>query len=210
MSLVSLKNISKSFGKNKILEDFNLEIEKGESIAIVGDSGSGKSTLLNIIGMLDDCDSGELVIAGKKKLTSSSKDAEKLRRYEIGYIFQNFALIDNMTVSENLDIALAYRKKSENKETIKANMLEEMGLRDKLNNKVYELSGGEQQRISISMVFLKPCSIILADEPTGSLDDTNKEIIMNLLQRVHKDGKTIIIVTHDKDVSKICERIVKL
>lgn len=210
MSLISLKNINKSFGTNKILNDFNLEIQKGESIAILGDSGSGKSTLLNIIGMLDDFDSGALIVAGNKNLKPSSKDAEKLRRYEIGYIFQNFALVNNMTVSENLDIALAYRKDIENKEDAKIKMLEKIGLKDKLMSKVYKLSGGEQQRISVSMVFLKPCNIILADEPTGSLDNMNKEIIMGFLREANSAGKTVVVVTHDRDVSKVCERIVKL
>ncbi|AFS77143.1 putative macrolide export ATP-binding/permease protein [Gottschalkia acidurici 9a] len=210
MSIISLKNINKSFGSNKILDNFNLEIEKGEFIAIVGESGSGKSTLLNIIGMLDDFDSGELIVSGNKNLKSSSKDAEKLRRHEIGYIFQNFALIDNVTVSENLDIALTYRDDIKDKENVKLKILKEIGLPDKINSKIYELSGGEQQRVSISMVFLKPCNIILADEPTGSLDDINKEIIMDFLKKVNKGGKTVIIVTHDKDVSKMCNKIVKL
>lgn len=210
MSVISLKNINKSFGSNKILENFNLEIKKGESIAILGKSGSGKSTLLNIIGLLDEFDSGEFNILENKNIKPSSKEAEKLRRYEIGYIFQNFALIDNVTVSENLDISLAYRDDIEDKNIAKLKMLEEVGLEDKIDSKVYELSGGEQQRVSIAMVFLKPCNIILADEPTGSLDDMNKKIIMEFLEKANKDGKTLIIVTHDKDVSKICERIVEL
>lgn len=210
MSIISLKNINKSFGSNKILENFNLEIKKGESIAILGESGSGKSTLLNIIGLLDDSDSGEFNILENKNIKLSSKEAEKLRRYEIGYIFQNFALIDNITVSENLDIALTYRGDIEDKNTEKLKILKEVGLEDKIDSKIYELSGGEQQRVSVAMVFLKPCNIILADEPTGSLDDMNKEIIMEFLEKANKDEKTLIIVTHDKDVSKICERIVEL
>ena len=210
MSIISLKNINKSFGNNKILDDFNLEIKKGESIAIIGESGSGKSTLLNIIGLLDDFDSGELMISGVNDVKPSSKEADKLRRYEIGYIFQNFALIDNMTVSANLDIALTYRDDIKDKEDAKLKILEEVGLKDRINSKIYELSGGEQQRVSISMVFLKPCNIILADEPTGSLDDMNKKIIMKFLEKAHEDEKTITMVTHDREVSKICERIVEL
>lgn len=210
MSIISLKNIKKSFGTNNILNNFNLEIAEGEFIAILGGSGSGKSTLLNIIGMLDSFDSGEFIIAGNKNLKPRSKDAELLRRYEIGYIFQNFALIDNITVSQNLDIALEYRKGIENKEEEKNKILERIGLRNKKNSKVFELSGGEQQRISIAMVFLKPCNIILADEPTGSLDSTNKNIVINFLKEANLAGKTVIVVTHDKSVSNICERVIKI
>lgn len=210
MSIVSLKNINKSFGSNKVLKDFNLEIKEGESIAIVGASGSGKSTLLNVIGMLDSFDSGELVIAGKQISNPNSKEAEMLRRYELGYIFQSFALVDNMTVSENLDIALEYRKDIKDKENEKIKTLKKVGLEDKLNTKVYKLSGGEQQRISVSMISLKSCNIILADEPTGSLDDKNKEVIIDFLKDANSLGKTIILVTHDKSVSEICKRIVTL
>lgn len=210
MGIVSLKNINKSFGSNKVLKDFNLEIKEGESIAIVGISGSGKSTLLNIIGMLDSFDSGELVIAGKQISNPNSKEAEMLRRYELGYIFQSFALVDNMTVSENLDIALEYRKDIKDKENEKIKTLKKVGLEDKLNTKVYKLSGGEQQRISVSMISLKSCNIILADEPTGSLDDKNKEVIIDFLKDANSLGKTIILVTHDKSVSEICKRIVTL
>lgn len=210
MSLISLKNISKSFESNQIISNFNLEIKQGESVAIVGPSGSGKSTLLNIIGMLDYFDSGELIISGKKNLNPNSKDAEMLRRYEIGYIFQNFALIDNMTVSKNLDIALEYRKDIKNKEDEKIRVLKKVGLENKLNDKIYKLSGGEQQRISVAMVFLKSCNIILADEPTGSLDELNKEIIIDFLKEASSLGKTIILVTHDKTVSKICDRVITL
>lgn len=131
-----------------------------------------------------------------------------MRRYEIGYIFQNFALADNMTVSENLDIALTYRNNIKDKEDIKIKSLEKIDLKDKLNSKVYELSGGEQQRVSITMVSLKPCNIVLADEPTWSLDDMNKKIVMDFLEQANSNGKTVVIVTHDTDVSKICNRII--
>ena len=175
----------------------------------MGDSGVRKSTLLNMIGLLERPDSGSLTICGEENPQINSKTTTLLQRNILGYLFQNYALVDNMTVNQNLDIALEYRK-VKNRKLAKKQALERVGLSGKLKNKVFELSGGEQQRIAIARLMLKPCEIILADEPTGSLDDNNRDIVIGLLKEFNEQGKTIIIVTHDKVVSGVCERVVQL
>lgn len=209
MYAIKLEDIHKRYGKNVIFDDFNLSVKKGEMVAIVGDSGVGKSTLLNMIGLLERPDSGSLTICGEENPQINSKTTTLLQRNILGYLFQNYALVDNMTVNQNLDIALEYRK-VKNRKLAKKQALERVGLSGKLKNKVFELSGGEQQRIAIARLMLKPCEIILADEPTGSLDDNNRDIVIGLLKEFNEQGKTILIVTHDKAVSGVCEREVQL
>ncbi len=209
MYAIKLEDIHKRYGKNVIFDDFNLSVKKGEMVAIVGDSGVGKSTLLNMIGLLERPDSGSLTICGEENPQINSKTTTLLQRNILGYLFQNYALVDNMTVNQNLDIALEYRK-VKNRKLAKKQALEKVGLSGKLKNKVFELSGGEQQRIAIARLMLKPCEIILADEPTGSLDDNNRDIVIGLLKEFNEQGKTILIVTHDKVVSGVCERVVQL
>lgn len=208
--MISIKNLYKEFDENSILENFSCQIKEQEFVAIMGVSGSGKSTILNIIGGLETYDKGILKIDNIKNPWENKKNKLKLFRYKLGYLFQNFALIDNKTVSENLDIALKYsNKKNKNKE--KLNVLKKVGLEEKINTKVYKLSGGEQQRIAIARLFLKPCKIILADEPTASLDEENKMNILLLLKELNKDfNKTILIVTHDKFIGSLCDRIIYL
>lgn len=209
MYAIKLEDIHKRYGKNVIFDDFNLSVKKGEMVAIVGDSGVGKSTLLNMIGLLERPDSGSLTICGEENPQINSKTTTLLQRNILGYLFQNYALVDNMTVNQNLDIALEYRK-VKNRKLAKKQALERVGLSGKLKNKIFELSGGEQQRIAIARLMLKPCEIILADEPTGSLDDNNRDIVIGLLKEFNEQGKTILIVTHDKVVSGVCERVVQL
>lgn len=206
--MIELKNINKKFGSKVIFDNLNLKINKGEMVAIMGSSGSGKSTLLNIIGLIEKPDSGDIILSEKKYNKIDGRDVTLAHRNLIGYIFQNFALIDNETVSQNLDVALTYVKGTKGeKEKKKAEVLNYVGLSDKMNNKVFELSGGEQQRVALSRVILKPCEIVLADEPTGSLDEITTEEILNILDKIHNEGKTIVIVTHDMDVAKRCDKI---
>lgn len=161
MPIIELKNINKFYGDHKILSDFSLSIDKGEMVAITGPSGYGKSTILNIIGLLENFDSGEYIIDNKKNIRANSRKAIKILREDINYLFQNFALIDEETVDYNLKLALRYVKASNvDKEKLIKNALKDVGLQDYLNRKIYELSGGEQQRVAIARCILKPAKNI--------------------------------------------------
>lgn len=206
---IRLENINKSYGKHKILENLNISIFPEDFITIIGASGSGKSTFLNILGTLEDYDSGEVESFGYKDPIKDYKNSMILRREKIAYLFQNFALIENMTVKENLDIALKYSKYKNDKEKIRQ-ILDMLGVVDKIDNKIYELSGGQQQRVAMARVLLKPYQILLADEPTGSLDKSNKDILIKILIEENKKGKTIVLVSHDMDFIKISKRAYKI
>ncbi len=206
-NILEVKNINKSFEDKEILKDFNLQVKKGEMTIIKGTSGRGKSTLLNIIGLLEKPNSGEIWINGK----NTKNKENKFLKDEIGFIFQNYALVDNETVEYNLNIALKYVKG--NKIEKKAQMEEVLnivGLENYLNRKIYSLSGGEQQRVAIARVILKPASIILADEPTGSLDKDNAKKIFNLLREINDNGKTVIMVSHDNELVNLADKIIEL
>lgn len=205
--MISMKNICKSFDGKSILTDFSLDIRESEFVAITGASGSGKTTLLNLIGLLDKPESGYIEIKGIKN--PSRKDIVHLWRYHLGFLFQNFVLMNNETVKNNLLISKKYSGNFTEEKMIIT--LEKVGL-DKtfLDKKIYQLSGGEQQRISLARVILKPCSIILADEPTGNLDKDNKESVMNLLQDLRTEGRTILCVTHDPDVANQSDRVITM
>ena len=207
--VIELKNINKNYGNKYLFKNLNFSIKKGEMIAITGASGSGKSTLLNIIGLIDNPNSGEVSICGNKNPYDKEKIKLNLFRNNIGYLFQNYALVDNYTVSKNLDIALEYVK-GKDKKKLKEEALDKVGLLDKLNNKVFELSGGEQQRVALARLILKENDIILADEPTGSLDEDNKAIILRLLKELNNEGKTVVVVTHDKVVADMCDREINI
>lgn len=209
--MIELKNISKNFGERNILKDFNLKILPGEMVAIIGKSGSGKSTLLNILGLIENYDSGTYTLFDMKNIKVNSKKSEIMIRDKISYLFQNFALIENETVKQNLEIALKYYNgnKLEKKETISDSLIK-VGLKDYENKKIFELSGGEQQRVALARAMIKPSEIILADEPTGSLDADNRDEVLSILKDIIKSGKIVIIVTHDPAVSSICSRVISI
>ncbi|WP_297638848.1 putative bacteriocin export ABC transporter [uncultured Clostridium sp.] len=211
MSILELDNIIKKFDEKIILNEFSMKVEKGELLAIVGKSGSGKSTLLNIMGLLDNFDSGDLSILGNKNIKINSKLSEQLLREKIGYLFQNFALIESKSVNYNIDLATKYLKltKIEKNNLIKS-VLNDVGLEDYGNKMIYELSGGEQQRVAIARLMVKKCDLILADEPTGSLDKENRDKIFSYLKNLQKNGKTIILVTHDEEIASKCDRMIKV
>ena len=207
--MISINNMNKSFNNKILFENFDLEVKAGEFIGIYGKSGKGKTTLLNIIGTLENPDSGEVKLLGKD--TNSKKKKRDLLRNDIGFIFQNYALIDNESVNSNLEIAIKHRKlnKKQKKDAI-CSVLKEVDLTNYGEEKVHTLSGGEQQRVAIARLLLKNPTLILADEPTGSLDSENRDIITSLFQKLHQQGKTIIVVTHDTALSHLFSRIIQL
>ncbi len=204
--------LNKSFGSNTVLHNISFEIESGESVALVGPSGCGKSTLLNIIGLLETLDSGTINLEGKTYPSINSKKATLMRRIEINYLFQSFALINDWKVSKNLLLALQYTKLSkQEQERLIRTALENYGIGEKFDAVVNELSGGEKQRVAIARAMIKPGNLILADEPTGSLDKAMATIVIDsLLDSVHANHKTLLMVTHDMGIAQRCDRIIKL
>ena len=209
--MIKLENVTKTIGKKVILENLSLKINQGDLVAIVGKSGSGKSTLLNLLGLIDGDYSGHYEIFGQKNVSVNSAKSQAIIREHISYLFQNFALIDNETVEYNLMLALKYVKLSKKDKVKKIEeILERVGLSSTLHQKVSELSGGEQQRIAVARAILKPSQLLLADEPTGSLDPENRDLVLNFLLDMNKEGKTVIIVTHDAYVAQQCHRVIEL
>ncbi|QKE05958.1 ABC transporter ATP-binding protein [Bacillus cereus] len=210
--MIQLVNVAKGFGKNNFsaLKDINLTIEKGEMIAIMGPSGSGKSTLLNIIGLIDSPSAGKYFLDGMDTSTLKS-NYHKYRNMEVGFVFQNFSLLDDYTVVENVTLPLVYRRISHKKRMkISKEMLKMVGLERHINKYPYELSGGEQQRTAIARALAQDTKIILADEPTGALDQENGKKIMSILKEINKQGKTVLVVTHDQKVAAYCQRTIRL
>ncbi len=204
--------LNKSFGSNTVLHSISFEIESGESVALVGPSGCGKSTLLNIIGLLETLDSGTINLEGRTYPSINSKKATFMRRTEINYLFQSFALINDWKVSKNLLLALQYTKLSkQEQERLIRTALENYGIGEKFDAVVNELSGGEKQRVAIARAMIKPGNLILADEPTGSLDKAMATIVIDsLLDSVHANHKTLLMVTHDMGIAQRCDRIIEL
>lgn len=209
--MIKLENVTKTIGKKIILENVSLKINQGDLVAIVGKSGSGKSTLLNLLGLIDGDYSGHYEIFGQQNVLVNSVKSQAIIREHISYLFQNFALIDNETVEYNLMLALKYVKLSKKDKVKKIEeILERVGLPSTLHQKVSELSGGEQQRIAVARAILKPSQLLLADEPTGSLDPENRDLVLNFLLDMNKEGKTVIIVTHDAYVAQQCHQVIEL
>ena len=211
MNGIILRDIDKSFGAKTVLDKFSLEINEGDYIAITGESGKGKTTILNIIGMLDKPDGGTVVIRGQQNPAFSSRAAVSLRRHSISYLFQNYGLIDTETVEENLKIGLRFKKTpGAGKRRVIADALEQVGLAGYEKRKIFTLSGGEQQRVALAKIIAKSPKIILADEPTGSLDGKNRDYVLEILNRFKKQGKTVILVTHDPYVASCAGRHITL
>lgn len=205
-----LRAVRKRYGHRRVLDGFDLRVGPGEFVALVGPSGTGKSTVLNMVGLLDAPDAGEVRILGAAAPGPRSHAANRLRRSRLGYLFQNFALIDSATVAHNLAVALTYARRETPKRQRIAEALARVGLAGAENRKVFSLSGGEQQRVAVARLLLKPCDIVLADEPTGSLDAENRAIVLGLLHELNEAGKTIVIATHDDVVADHCTRVVDL
>lgn len=209
--MLKLENINKNFnlGKVQVLNDINLEIKKGEFVAIIGQSGSGKSTLMNIIGCLDTQSSGKYYVDDKDISKFSSDEKASLRRKKFGFVFQRYNLISNLTALENVCLPGIYEGLDDRK-TKGLNLLDELDIKEKAYSKPNQLSGGQQQRVSIARALINGGEVILADEPTGALDSKSGIMVMEILSNLHKNGHTIILVTHDKNVANYANRIIEI
>lgn len=197
--MIEAKGITKTLGGRALFTDYNLRVQEGSFLAITGESGRGKTTLLNMLSLLEKPDEGEISIAGKTN--PGKRETLLLRRHTIGYLFQNYALIPNETVEENLQIALRYQK-GDDRHKIIAESLDRVGLKGFEKKKVYALSGGEQQRVAFARMIAKDSRYIFADEPTGNLDSKNTDHIFSLLEELHRQGKTVLLVTHDLELAR--------
>lgn len=202
--MITIQNLSKRFDEKVLFDNFNMSISDGDFVVFCGESGCGKTTLLNMIGCLEKPDSGSIVIDGVDIWKTKNKQA--LFSCKLGFLFQNFALLEGKTVAQNLQII---QKKVRTEKSI-GEVLKEVGLQDKMNTKVYKLSGGEQQRVALARLMLKKCDIILADEPTGSLDEQNADRVMQLLHLINQRGKTVILVTHSKKIIENEKKVIRL
>lgn len=213
--MIQLSNINKTFfngeSQTKVLRNISLTIKRGEYVCIRGDSGSGKSTLLNILGCLDKQSSGKYILQGTDLSDSNEDNLSIIRSRYIGFIFQRFNLLANYSALRNVELPLIY---SGVKKTVRLkrahNALVSMGLSNRTHHRPSELSGGQQQRVAIARCIVNKPSIIIADEPTGSLDTTSSNDVMNIFDHLHRTGTTIILVTHDNAISKRAKRIISI
>ena len=208
MKLLELKNVTKRYGSLYALDKVNLSIDKGEWIAIMGPSGSGKSTMMNIISCMDKPTDGQVFFDGRDITRDSRKKLTEFHRDKIGLVFQQFHLINYLNAVENVMVAQYYHSMPDEKEALEA--LERVGLKDRAKHLPSQLSGGEQQRVCIARALINSPELILADEPTGNLDEANENIVLDLFRQLHKDGTSLIVVTHDPEVGEVAERVVRL
>jgi putative ABC transport system ATP-binding protein len=214
-NIISLKGICKTYGKGDglvtALNPINLDIQKGEMVAIMGKSGSGKSTLLNLLAGLDVPDSGEYIYNGKEINTKNQNKMAKFRRNDVGFVVQHFALIDEYSVQQNIALPLRYGKLKgvSTKKRVKE-IAERLEISEKLKKYPSQLSGGQAQRVAIARAIVHKPSLLLADEPTGALDEETGKSIMNLFKEINKEGTTVIVVTHDANVASFCQRTIRL
>lgn len=202
--MIEIKNLNKAYGKHSIFQNFSLCIRDGEIAVISGESGAEKTTLLNIIGALEPFDGGQVVVNGID--INNPKNHRKYFAEQVGFLFQNFVLIEELSVRKNLEFV---RKANASGIPIEE-ALRRVGLLDKIDSKVYTLSGGEQQRVALARLMIKKCNIILADEPTGSLDRKNADHVLSILESLNAEGKTVLIVTHDMSIKTRGWRMIDL
>ncbi|NLK76944.1 MAG: ABC transporter ATP-binding protein [Clostridiales bacterium] len=214
-ALIKVKNMCKVYnpGENEVwaLDHVNLEIQKGEFVAIIGHSGSGKSTLMNMLGCLDIPTSGEYYLNGKDVSELGDNQLSEIRNEEIGFIFQGFNLISNLTAIENVELPLIYRgigRSERHKLAMEA--LNMVGLEKRIHHKPAEMSGGQQQRVAIARAIAAKPPVILADEPTGNLDSASTKEIMGILRSLHDTGRSVILITHDNDIADQAKRVVRI
>ena len=210
--MIEVQDIHKSFGTLEVLKGVNLSVQKGEIVAIIGKSGAGKTTLLQIIGTLDRPSSGKVLIDGADVFALNDKQLAAFRNKHIGFIFQFHQLLPEFTALENVCIPAMIAREQESEYLTRAKkMLTDLGLSERMGHKPNELSGGEKQRVAAARALMMSPDIILADEPTGSLDEKNKQELAALLLQLRKDyGQTILLVTHDKELASIADRVIEI
>ena len=214
-ALVEIKDVCKVYnpGENEVraLDHVSLTIDEQEFVAIIGHSGSGKSTLMNMLGCLDVPTSGEYWLHGQDVSALSDDALSDIRNREIGFIFQGFNLIPNLTALENVELPLIYRGVSKSvREELSVEALKKVGLEHRMDHKPSEMSGGQQQRVAIARAIAQAPPVILADEPTGNLDSNSTKEIMDILKGLHKEGRTVILITHDNEIAAQAKRVIKI
>jgi len=203
--MIELKNVTKAYGNKTIFSKLSFKIDTGEFVIFSGKSGCGKSTMLSLIGGIEKATSGQIIVDG----TDITNNYNRIKYFseKVAFLFQNFALSENKTVKQNLEMV---PKKSRSGVSI-PDALKTVGIEDKLNDYIYTLSGGEQQRVALARIMIKKCDIILADEPTGSLDKENANAVIDILKKLNtENGKTVIMVTHDEELKKVGNRIINM
>ena len=214
-ALIHIENMKKIYnpGENEVraLDGIDLDIEKGDLVAIVGHSGSGKSTLMNMLGCLDTPTSGKYVLDGQDVASMTDNQLADVRNKEIGFIFQGFNLISNLDAVGNVELPLVYRGVStKERKQLAMEALKSVGLEDRMKHKPNEMSGGQQQRVAVARAVAAKPPIILADEPTGNLDTKSTQEIMEILKELHRSGRTVIIITHDEEIASQAHRVIRI
>lgn len=213
MEMIRTESLTKSYvmgdSQVEVLRGINLSIKAGEMVALTGPSGSGKSTLMNILGCLDSPDSGRYLIAGEDVSALSNDELAAIRNRRIGFVFQTFNLLPRMSALENVALPLLYAGMDDPK-PFAAQALERVGLQERMHHEPNQLSGGQRQRVAVARAIVSDPAVILADEPTGNLDSKTSIEIMNLFLALHKEGRTIIIVTHEPDIAAYCQRQIRM
>ncbi|MBE5871861.1 MAG: ABC transporter ATP-binding protein [Lachnospiraceae bacterium] len=214
-ALIEIQDICKIYnpGENEVraLDHVDLTIERGEFVAIIGQSGSGKSTLMNMLGCLDVPTSGIYILNGSDVSHLSDDELSDIRNKEIGFIFQGFNLVANLTAQENVELPLIYRgvsKKERHRLSVVA--LEKVGLAHRMDHRPSQMSGGQQQRVAIARAIAQAPPVILADEPTGNLDSASSQEIINILKELHEDNRTVILITHDNEIAAQAKRVIRI
>ena len=212
--MLEVKNVSKTYGEGSAqviaLNNVSLQVDEGEFVAIIGPSGGGKSTLLNVIGGLDHVSDGEVILDGERIDNLSESDLVDIRREKVAYVFQQYHLIPSLTALENVLLPLTFCGSKNGVDHKATEMLQKVGLDKRAHHKPSQLSGGEQQRVAIARALVNGCSLILADEPTGNLDQKTGVEILKLFEQVNKDGHTIVMITHSPDIAKHAKRTIVL
>ena len=212
--MIRMNKVTKEYGKHenciRALSEIDFKVNRGEFVAITGSSGSGKTTLLNILGCMDRLTSGSYMINGRETASLSSSEQAKIRNQTFGFVMQNYALIDHFSVYKNVELPLKYARKIKSRETRISELLKALNIEDKKNQITNSLSGGQKQRVAIARALVNDAEIILADEPTGALDTKNGIQVMEILSGLHRQGKTIIMETHNPELLGYCSRTVKI